>query len=82
MVKEVIRTENFLRKLKKLDKSYLDRIEKLIVKIIEYPEIGKPVKFDKKGTREVYVSPFRISYAYDKQNDILFFLEIYHKDEQ
>lgn len=51
MVKEVKRTDNFLNRLKKLDKSYLDKIEKAIIKIFQNPEIGKPMKFDRKGTR-------------------------------
>jgi len=34
MVKEVIRTESFIRRLKKLDKSVLERVEKLIIKIL------------------------------------------------
>ena len=82
MVKEVRRTNNFLNRLKKLDKSYIDKIEKLIVKIINNPEIGKPMRNVRKGTREVYVSPFRLSYAYDKNSDFLYLLDIYHKDEQ
>lgn len=82
MVKEVIRSENFLNKLKKLDKSYFERVEKLIIKIIRNPEIGKPMRFSRKGTREVYISPFRLSYTYDEFNDILYFLDIYHKKKQ
>ena len=82
MVKEVIRTENFLKQLRKMDKSLLDRVEKLIIKIIQDPEIGKPMRFDRKGTREVYIKPFRLSYIYDKSRDILLFLHIYHKNEQ
>ncbi len=82
MVKEVIRTEKFLGKLSKLDKSYIDRIEKLIIKILNNPEIGKPMRFDRKGTREVYIGSLRLSYAYNKSNDIIYFLNIYHKDEQ
>ena len=82
MVKEVIRSEKFLNKLKKIDKSYLERLEKLILKIINNPEIGKPMKYNRKGTKEVYLSPFRLSYAYDKFQGILYFLDIYHKDEQ
>jgi len=82
MVKEVIRSENFLRQLKKIDKSLLGRVEKLIVKIYYDPEVGKPMRFDRKGTRELYAKPFRLSYIYDKGRDTLIFLEIYHKDEQ
>ena len=82
MVKEIIRTETFIRKLSKLDKSYIDRVEKLVIKIIQNPEIGKSMRYDRKGTREVYVKSYRLSYAYDKVKDILYFLSIYHKDEQ
>ncbi len=82
MMKEVIRTDNFLRQLKKIDKSILYRVEKIVIKILNEPEIGKPMRFDRKGTREVYVPPFRLNYVYDKARDILIFLDIYHKDEQ
>lgn len=82
MVQEIIRTDHFLRQLKKMDKSVLDRVEKLVVKILNNPEIGKPMRYDRKGTRELYVPPFRLNYAYDKQNDVLIFLDLYHKDEQ
>ena len=82
MVKEIIRTKTFLRKLSKLDKSYIDRVEKLVIKVIQNPEIGKPMRYDRKGTREVYINPFRLSYIYEENEDVLIFLTIYHKDEQ
>lgn len=82
MVKEVIRTDSFLRRLKKLDKSVLDRVEKLIIKILNEPEVGKPMRYDRKETRELYIAPFRLNYIFDKARDILIFLDIYHKDEQ
>lgn len=40
------------------------------------------MKHNRKGTREVYISPFRLSYVYDEQNDTLLFLDVYHKDKQ
>lgn len=82
MIKRVIRTDNFIRKLSKLDTSYIDRIEKLVTKIIGQPEVGKPMKHDRKGTREVYAPPFRLSYSYIVSEEKLIFLDIYHKDEQ
>jgi hypothetical protein len=30
----------------------------------------------------VYIPPFRLSYLYNKRNDTLIFLSLYHKDEQ
>ena len=82
MIKEVIRAPRFVRAIKQLDKSYLERVEKLIIKIIQNPEIGKPMRYARKGTREVYLGSFRLSYAYDLSTEILTFLDIYHKDEQ
>ena len=50
--------------------------------IIENTEIGKPMKFARKGTREVYISPFRLSYAYIKEKNEIIILNLYHKDKQ
>ncbi len=82
MVKEITYAPKFHKQFKKLDKSYILRIKKLIEKIIEDPDIGKPMRYDRKGTREVYLPPFRLSYTYDQNKDNLYFLAIYHKDEQ
>jgi len=82
MVKEIIRAPSFIQQIKKIDDSLIKRVQKLIIKIINDPKIGKPMRFDRKGTREVYVPPFRLSYSYDKKKDILYLLEVYHKNEQ
>jgi len=82
MVKEVTRSPSFLKQLNKMDKSFLDKLQKLLIKIMADPEIGKPMRFNRKGTKELYLKPFRISYAYDKNSDHLYLLDIYHKDEQ
>ncbi len=75
--------EHFKRRVSKIkDASIKVRIEKLISKIRDNPEIGKPMKHNRKGTREIYLPPFRLSYAYNKNNDIIVILDFYHKDEQ
>ena len=74
---------NFSKLFYKLkDKSLKERIKKQITKIIDNPEIGKPMMYNRKGTREVYVSSFRLSYIYIKEEDKVIFLDLYHKDEQ
>jgi len=50
--------------------------------IIKNPQIGKPMSYTRKGTRESYLGPFRLSYRYYQDKDTIEFLEIYHKDEQ
>jgi len=82
MVKNITYAPKFQKNFKKLASNYAERVKKLIEKIITDPEVGKPMQYDRKGTREVYLKPFRLSYAYDKTTDHLFFLEVYHKDEQ
>ena len=72
-VKIVLKIKDSLMKLK---------VQKQISKIIKNPEIGKPMRNVRKGTREVYVNPYRLSYKYYSGNDTLEFLEVYHKDEQ
>lgn len=62
--------------------SIRERIQKLIIKIRENPEIGKPMKHDRKGSRELYLPPFRLSYAYNKIINRIIILDFYHKDKQ
>jgi len=74
---------SFEKRIKKIKNKFLfEKIKKQIAKIVQYPEIGKPMKNTRKGTREVYISPFRLSYAYLKGKDKIVILDFYHKDEQ
>jgi len=72
----------FKKIFEKLDSNYKDRLKKLFIKIISNPEVGKPMKHSRKGTREVYLKPFRLSYSYIKQEDKIVFLDLYHKKKQ
>lgn len=72
--------EKRFRKIK--NQPLKDRLKKQVAKIIGSPESGKPMMHARKGTRELYVRPFRVSYAYLKEEDKIIFLDFYHKDEQ
>ena len=74
------RFEKIIRKIR--DNYYKNYIKKLINKIKYNNEIGKPMKNKRKGTRELYVSPYRLAYAYFPFEDKIIFLDFYHKDEQ
>ena len=75
--------KDFLKNLSKLkDEGFKEKVKKQVEKIIENPEIGKPMRYNRKGTREVYISPYRLAYAYIASEEKLIFLGIYHKDEQ
>lgn len=72
---------DFRKKFDKIkDKTLKDKIIVQITKITSNPEFGKPMRYGRKGTREIYISPFRLSYLI--QNDIIYILDLYHKDAQ
>lgn len=58
------------------------KIKKQIKKVSESPNAGKPMKYNRKGTRELYIKPFRISYVYLNSKDKIIFLDLYHKKQQ
>ncbi|MBU0977656.1 MAG: type II toxin-antitoxin system RelE/ParE family toxin [Nanoarchaeota archaeon] len=75
--------EGFKRIISKIkDAEVQKNIKNHIRKIVQNPEIGKPMRNVRKGTREVYVGHFRISYAFHQGENLLEFLDFYHKDEQ
>ena len=80
---DVCYTSSFKKDVSKLKDSLLkQKVKKQIERIVENPEIGKPMRNLLKGTREVYISPYRLAYAYKKNELVLLFLSLYHKDKQ
>ncbi|MSS74671.1 type II toxin-antitoxin system RelE/ParE family toxin [Candidatus Pacearchaeota archaeon] len=75
-------TQHFESRLTKLDNTVKIQIDKVITKIAQNPTLGKPMHYERKDTREVYVGSFRLAYTYEINIDTITFLEIYHKDEQ
>lgn len=73
----------FKKKFKKIiDNSLKQKIITQIKKLNQNPNLGKPMRYTRKGTRELYISPYRLSYKYIKKENLLIFLDIYHKDLQ
>ncbi len=72
--------EKTIRKIN--DVRLKEHVKQQIRKIINDPSVGKPMRYSRKQTREVYIPPFRLSYWYDRKNDTLVFLALYHKDQQ
>ena len=78
---EVIFDPDFRKDFKKIkDNSTKEKIIKQVVKIKDNPEIGKLMRYARKGTRELYIPPFRLSYKIE--GNIVYILALYHKDEQ
>ena len=75
--------KGFLKIISKINnQADKEKIKKQVEKILENPEIGKPMMYGRKGTREVYVAPYRLAYSYNPSENRIVFLDIYHKDEQ
>lgn len=75
--------DNFLGVISKIKDSSVKRsINNKIAKIIKNPLIGKPMSFGRKGTRELYLGSYRLSYKYYVNEDLLEFLDLYHKKKQ
>jgi len=76
-------SDELLKTISKIkDASLKQKVKKQIKKIIEQPPIGKPMKYARKGSRELYIGSYRLAYSYKKDKNKLIFLELYHKDEQ
>jgi len=79
----IIFDDNFKRVFSKIKDTLLKtKIIKQIEKIKTNPEVGKPMRNVRKGTRELYIKPFRLSYRYDINENKVEILEVYHKKKQ
>lgn len=79
----VIFTEEFKHIFSKIKDNLLkERIIKQVEKIKINPEVGKPMKYNRKGTRELCIKPFRLSYVYLVDKEIVYILDLYHKKRQ
>jgi len=80
---DIVYEPDFLDKICKIkDNATRDYVKKQVRKIVQNPGVGKPMRYDRKGTRELYVKPFRLSYSYLKHENKIVFLDLYHKKKQ
>ena len=75
-------TLHFQKALSKTDAFAREKVLKQIEKIKSNPELGKPMRYARKGTRELHIATFRLSYAYIKEEHKIILLDFYHKDKQ
>ncbi|MEM5829568.1 MAG: type II toxin-antitoxin system RelE/ParE family toxin [Candidatus Aenigmatarchaeota archaeon] len=78
VIKEVIWTQKFEDEFKKVkDTAIKERIKKQIEKIIKNPDVGKPLRFELKGERAVYIKSYRLIYS--AIGDKLYLLRFEHR---
>ncbi len=76
-------SDNILKIINKIkDSAIKEQVKKQIKKILENPELGKPLRYARKGTRELYIGSFRLAYAYFKREQKIILLDLYHKNKQ
>jgi addiction module RelE/StbE family toxin len=80
---EVKYSKDFIKQYNKIKNQALkNRLKKLIFKIKNNPLLGKPMKNERKGTRELYLGSYRLSYIFYENKLLILILELYHKDKQ
>ena len=55
-------SNTFKKNIKRLNQFDRDKLEKQIKKVIDNPQVGKPLKY-KRGERSLYIKPSRLIYA-------------------
>lgn len=76
----VVYSKEFEEDVKKIrDNSIKKRLVKQVEKILKNPEIGKPLRYNLKGERSVYVPPYRLVYALI--DDKIFLLRFRHRED-
>ena len=76
MIRKITRSSTFIKQTKRLDNFLLEKLKKQITKIIENPNVGKPLKY-KRGEKSLYIKPFRLVYAI--RGDELILLKFDHR---
>lgn len=75
--------KGFFKSLKKWDNSELPKLFKNMRKVLENPNGGKHMSGNRKGQQELYVAhSFRLYYYYFEKENLVFFYELSHKDNQ
>lgn len=74
----VVRTREFEKNVKSVnDKQLLEKVKKQMNKIIDNPNVGKPLRYNLKGERTIYVKSYRLTYAVE--GDKLYLLRFKHR---
>ncbi|MGK0208961.1 MAG: mRNA-degrading endonuclease RelE of RelBE toxin-antitoxin system [Patescibacteria group bacterium] len=75
--------DSFKRSFSKIKDSVVkQKVIKQLEKIKDNPEVGKPMKYSRKGMRELYIKPYRLSYMFDLEKEMVFIIDLYHKKFQ
>jgi mRNA-degrading endonuclease RelE of RelBE toxin-antitoxin system len=79
---EIIRRSAFEQAVKHIkDRKLKERIKKQITKIVEDPErAGRFPRHDRKFEKKIYIPPFRLIFAYDREKNIIYLIDFDKRD--
>lgn len=76
-----MRKSEFEKAIKKIkDNKTKERVKKQIKKIIESPEHGDFIKYEK-NERKIYIPHFRLLYSYNKREDKIYLIDFDKRDK-
>jgi len=70
-------TSRFLKDTRQLKGTRKEELEKMVKKVIEKPEIGKPLRYSYRNCRSVRIGKFRIIYKLER--DKIIFITFEHR---
>jgi len=77
---KIIYTEEFKRDMRKVrDKKIQSRVKKMVKKIKDNAEVGKPLRYELFGLRSIEIPPFRI--LYEIGEDLIILHKFEHRKE-
>ena len=76
----IVHTDKFESDIKRIrDKALKEKLQKQIEKITSNPDFGKPLRYDFKGEKTIYVKPYRL--IFKVEGDKLVILRFEHRKE-
>ena len=80
VISQIVWSDKFRKEVTKIkDNKLKEKLQKQIENIIDSPELGKPLRYDLKGERTIYIKPYGLIYAY--QGTVLYLLRFEHRKE-
>jgi addiction module RelE/StbE family toxin len=80
VISQIVWSDKFKKEITKIkDNKLKEKLQKQIQNIIECPEVGKPLRYNLRGERTIYVRPYRLIYSF--QGTTLYLLRFEHRKE-
>lgn len=80
VISQIVWSDKFKKEITKIkDNKLKEKLQKQIQNIIEWPEVGKPLRYNLRGERTIYVRPYRLIYSF--QGTTLYLLRFEHRKE-